>query len=111
MDNKPPPHQQKHANINTMQKSYWVYILTNKSGTLYIGVTNNLEARIYSHKRKLSDGFTSRYNINKLVYYEETDDIAAAIAREKQLKGWTRKKKITLIKTLNPKWLDLAEDW
>ena len=94
-----------------MQKSYWVYILTNKSGTLYIGVTNNLEARIYSHKHKLNNGFTSRYNINKLVYYEETDDIAAAIAREKQLKGWTRKKKIALINTLNPKWLDLAEGW
>jgi len=93
-----------------MQKSYWVYILTNKSGTLYIGVTNDLDARLYSHKKKLNRGFTSRYKVDKLVYCEETDDINAAIAREKQLKGWTRKKKIALIETLNPRWLDLSAD-
>ena len=88
--------------------SYWVYILTNKSGTLYIGVTNSLEHRLYQHKTKMNKSFTSRYNINKLVYYEETDDVTAAIAREKQLKKWSRAKKITLIETLNPKWLDLS---
>ena len=88
--------------------SYWVYILTNKSGTLYIGVTNSLEHRLYQHKTKMSKSFTSRYNINKLVYYEETDDVTAAIAREKQLKKWNRAKKITLIEKLNPKWLDLS---
>ena len=88
--------------------NYWVYIVTNKSGTLYIGVTNSLEHRLHQHKAKLNKGFTNKYNIKKLVYFEETDDIAAAIAREKQLKKWSRKKKIALIETLNPKWLDLS---
>ena len=78
--------------------SYWVYILTNKSGTLYVGVTNSLEHRLYQHKTKMNKSFTSRYNINKLVYYEETDDISAAIAREKQLKKWNRAKKSPLSK-------------
>ncbi len=91
--------------------SYYVYIMTNQSGTLYIGITNNLIRRVYEHKNKLVDGFTKKYNINRLVYFEETTDVYSAIAREKQIKGWVRKKKIELIKTTNPKFKDLSEDW
>jgi putative endonuclease len=85
--------------------------MTNKSGTLYTGVTNNLERRIYEHKQKLVPGFTTKYNITRLVYYEATDDIGAAIEREKQIKGWLRRKKIALIDAVNPEWRDLSVDW
>ncbi|MCG2770870.1 MAG: GIY-YIG nuclease family protein [Desulfobacterales bacterium] len=91
------------------QYQYFVYIMTNKSGTLYTGVTNNLERRIYEHKHHLVKGFTSKYKIGKLVYFEETNDINAAISREKQIKGWLRKKKIALIESMNPGWKDLSE--
>ena len=91
------------------QYQYFVYIMTNKSGTLYTGVTNNLERRIYEHKQHLVKGFTHKYKINKLVYFEETNDIHAAISREKQIKGWLRKKKIALIESINPGWKDLSE--
>jgi len=88
--------------------NFYVYILTNfTNNVLYIGVTNNLERRWYEHKYGLNDGFTKKYNVNKLVYFERTDDINAAIRREKQLKGWTRAKKIALIETLNKNWDDL----
>ena len=87
--------------------SYFVYILTNKSNTLYVGVTNNLQKRIYEHKQKISDGFTARYNINKLIYFEEFKNIEEAISAEKRIKGWTRKKKLDLIKQLNPNFIDL----
>lgn len=91
---------------------YYVYILTNQGNTvLYIGVTNNLERRIYEHKNKLIDGFTKRYNVNKLVYYETTTDVKAAIEREKTLKNLLRKKKEDLINSVNSQWLDLSEDW
>lgn len=90
---------------------YYVYILTNKSTTLYVGVTNNLERRVYEHKQKLIPGFTQKYNLNKLIYYEETSDINSAIAREKQIKGWLRVKKIALIESLNPEWHDLSNKW
>ena len=83
-------------------KTYYVYILTNKSNTLYIGVTNDIIRRVYEHKHKSDSGFTSRYNINKLIYLEECNYIEIAIQREKQLKGWTRKKKMDLIKKQNP---------
>lgn len=76
---------------------------------LYVGVTNDLERRIYEHKNKLVDGFTKKYNINKLVYYENTSDVKAAIAREKQMKGWSRQKKNDLIFGFNPEWKDLSE--
>jgi putative endonuclease len=92
-------------------KDYFVYIMTNRSGTLYVGVTNDLERRVYQHKNKLIMGFTSRYNIDRLIYYEMTSNIEAAIAREKEIKGWLRKKKIALITTMNPEWRDLSEDW
>jgi putative endonuclease len=91
------------------QYQYFVYIMTNKSGTLYTGVTNNLERRVYEHKHHLVKGFTNKYNIDKLVYFEETNDINAAISREKQIKGWLRKKKIALIESMNPGWKDLSE--
>jgi putative endonuclease len=91
-------------------KNYFVYILTNKSKTLYVGVTNDLLRRMYEHKNKMINGFTKRYNITKLVYYEVFENIESAIKREKQIKGWLRKKKITLIEEMNPHWNDLAED-
>lgn len=94
-----------------MGKEYFVYIMTNKSRTLYTGVTNNLERRVYEHKNKLIPGFTSKYNITRLVWYESGDNIHVAIAREKQIKGWLRAKKIALIESMNPDWLDLSEDW
>ena len=90
-------------------KSYYVYILVNKSKMLYTGVTSNLEKRIYEHRHHLINGYTKKYNINKLVYFEETNDINAAIEREKQIKGWLRQKKITLIESANPDWQDLSE--
>ncbi len=91
--------------------NYYVYILTNRSKTLYTGVTNDLIRRVYEHKQKLIPGFTQKYNIDKLVYYEETVDVTAAIAREKQIKGWLRVKKIALIESMNPQWHDLSADW
>jgi len=92
-------------------KDYYVYILSNTSKTLYIGVTNNLERRVYEHKNKLIDGFTKKYNLTKLVYFETTTDIKAAIYREKQLKGWLRSKKIALIEQNNSNWQDLSLSW
>jgi len=95
-----------------MHVLYYVYILTNKSNkVLYTGVTNNLERRIYEHKNKLIPGFTEKYNVNKLVYFDHTTDINEAISREKQIKGWTRQKKIELIETINPEWVDLSEQY
>lgn len=91
--------------------NYYVYILTNRSKTLYTGVTNDLIRRVYEHKQKLIPGFTQKYNIDKLAYYEETVDVTAAIAREKQIKGWLRVKKIALIESMNPEWHDLSADW
>ena len=76
-----------------------------------MGVTNNLERRISEHKNSLIEGFTKKYKINKLLYYEETNDVLAAISREKQIKGWRRDKKIALIESANPEWKDLTEDW
>ena len=91
---------------------YYVYILTNKNhSVLYTGVTNNLERRMYEHKNKLIEGFTSKYNVNKLVYYVHTSSIKSAIAYEKRIKGWSRLKKIQLINSINPDWIDLSEHW
>ncbi len=85
--------------------------MTNKSKTLYTGVTNNLHRRVYEHKNKIIPGFTAKYNITKLVYFETFNDINLAIAREKQIKGWIRKKKIELIESVNPEWKDLSKEW
>jgi putative endonuclease len=90
-------------------KQFSVYIMTNKSKTLYTGVANDLERRVYEHKQKLVPGFTSRYNITMLLYFEMTTDVKAAISREKQIKGWLRSKKIDLIESVNPDWKDRSE--
>ncbi len=92
-------------------KHYYVYILSSYSQILYTGVTNNLEWRIYEHKHHLVAGFTSKYNITRLFYFEETSNVYTAIAREKQIKGWVRAKKIALIESSNPEWRDLSDDW
>ncbi len=95
-----------------MDKAYYVYLLTNHANTvLYTGVTNNLKRRIYEHKHKVIPGFTSKYNVNKLVYFEETSDVIAALQREKQIKGWLREKKNQLVASTNTYWRDLSEDW
>ena len=90
---------------------YYVYIMTNKSRTLYVGVTNDLQRRVYEHKHKLIEGFTSKYNITKLAWYETYPDIQQAIEGEKRLKGWLRSKKIALIESHNPNWEDLSQRW
>jgi len=91
---------------------YYTYILASKrNGTLYIGVTNNLEKRMYEHKVGLVDGFTKTYNIKNLVYFDTTEDVRSAILREKQLKKWNRAWKIRLIEESNPNWEDLSKDW
>ena len=90
---------------------YYVYILTNwNNKVMYVGVTNNLERRLYEHRNHLVEGFTQKYNVNKLVHYECTSDAIAAIEREKQIKGWTRAKKNALVESDNPQWRDLSED-
>ena len=85
--------------------------MTNSSGTLYTGMTNNLQRRVYEHKHKLIEGFTKKYNITRLVYYEETGDVQTALAREKKIKKWRRSLKLELIESANPTWRDLSEDW
>jgi len=90
---------------------FWTYIVAGKSGTLYIGVTNNLDRRIFEHKHKLVQGFTARYGCDRLVWFEEWSGPRQAIQREKQVKGWTRAREIALIEQLNPRWADLAETW
>ncbi len=92
-------------------KRYYVYILTSKTGTLYIGVTNDLQRRIYEHKHGLIKGFTKRYGVNRLVYYEETPEVNEAITREKEIKKWRRRRKIDLIKSMNSQWKDLSDGW
>jgi len=92
-------------------KSYFVYILSNTSRMLYVGVTNNLERRVSEHKHESLDGFTRQYNLTRLVFYEVYGTPRSAIAREKQIKGWIRSKKVALIKSTNPRWCDLAADW
>ncbi len=95
-----------------MNKTYYVYLITNwNNEVLYIGVTNNLERRLYEHKNKLIKGFTEKYNINKLVYFEQTNDIESAITREKEIKKWLREKKNSLIESTNKQWEDLSKQW
>ncbi|MBI4296196.1 MAG: GIY-YIG nuclease family protein [Chloroflexi bacterium] len=92
-------------------KSYYVYILASKqNGTLYIGVTDNLTRRVYEHKNNLVEGFTRKYNVHKLVYYEQCNDIESALIEEKRLKKWNRKWKLELIEKENPEWRDLYEE-
>ena len=92
--------------------TYYVYILANKrNGTLYTGVTNNLEYRMFQHKNRIGSKFTSKYSVDMLMYYEETDDIGESIHRDKQLKKWKRAWKMSLIEESNPSWKDLVEEW
>ena len=98
-------------NKNAVEKLYFVYIITNKNNTvLYTGVTNDLKRRVHEHKEKLVKGFSSKYNLDKLVFFEVTENIESAISREKQIKGGSRQKKIDLINNVNPDWKDLYPD-
>lgn len=93
-------------------RTYYVYLLTNwNNKVIYVGITNDLERRIYEHKEKFLKGFTEKYNVNKLVYYEQTPDINAALNREKEIKKWRREKKNRLVVNTNPLWRDLSEDF
>lgn len=94
-----------------MKKTYYIYMMSNVSKMIYTGMSGDLQRRVYQHKNKLIDCFTKKYNLYKLVYYEETDDVGYAIMREKQIKGWRREKKISLIEGMNPNWDDLAKEW
>jgi putative endonuclease len=90
---------------------YFVYIACSASWTLYTGITNDIERRMWEHKNKLFPGFTAKFNIDRLVYYETFRDVHSALRREKQIKAWTRAKRIALVKTMNPKWDDLSRQW
>ena len=92
-------------------RCYYVYILGSLSGTLYIGVTGKLEKRLRQHKEHVFEGFSEKYDVDRLLYWESYDDVHMAIAREKQLKGWRREKKIGLIESANPHWVDLSREW
>jgi putative endonuclease len=91
-----------------MSKTFHVYILASRSGVLYVGVTSNLVGRVWRHRQARIPGFTQRYNVKKLVWFESHGGASSAIAREKQIKGWLRAKKIALIETMNPRWEDLS---
>jgi putative endonuclease len=93
------------------ERGYCTYIMASRSHTLYIGVTSDLHRRVFQHKWKEHDGFTARYNCDRLVWFERYDDVNRAIAREKELKGWKRAKKIALIESVNSIWADLSRDW
>ena len=90
---------------------FWVYILGSATGTLYVGMTNDLERRLFEHRAGIVPGFASRYGLTRLLYFEETTDVFEAITREKQIKGWSRRKKIQLLESVNPSWRDLSRDW
>ena len=92
-------------------RTYYVYIMSNDAKILYTGITNNLIRRVHEHKQEAIPGFTKRYHLKKLVYYEETTDVLSAIQREKQIKGWLRNRKLALIEAENPSWNDLSEEW
>lgn len=90
---------------------YYTYIVASRTRILYVGVTGDIELRIVQHKNKSFEGFTANYKCNRLVWYQRFGDVRSAIAREKQLKGWAREKKLALIKRMNPTWIDLSENW
>ena len=94
-----------------MRQRFWVYIMSSKSGTLYTGMTNSIDRRVFEHKNHLIEGFTTKYDCTRLVYLEEWPDVRSAISRETQIKSWRRSKKIELIEGLNPRWDDLAQNW
>jgi len=92
-------------------RTYYVYVMASAGRTLYVGVTSDLQRRVIEHKQGVVDGFTKKYQADRLVYFEQTSDVRSAIQREKRLKWWPRKWKVKLIETTNPEWKDLAEDW
>ncbi|PKL44948.1 MAG: endonuclease [Planctomycetes bacterium HGW-Planctomycetes-1] len=92
-------------------KNYYIYIMSSKSRTLYIGMTNDIKKRVYQHKNHLVPGFTDKYNVIHLVYVETVSDPLSAISREKQIKKWRREKKVYLVESINPEWKDLSDDW
>jgi putative endonuclease len=94
-----------------MDYEFWVYVIASQSGTLYVGMTNDLNVRVGQHKNGEIDGFAKKYHCTRLVYFEKFDNIFKTIAREKQLKGWRRSKKVALIEKMDPRWQDLAEKW
>ena len=94
-----------------MARQFFVYILSSRRRVLYVGVTNNLERRMFEHRSGVNVGFTTRYRANQLVYYETTENPLSAIAREKEIKSWRRSKKIQLVTRTNPAWADLSRDW
>ncbi len=97
--------------VQAVPRQYYVYIMANSRHRLYVGVTNDLVRRVYEHQNKLTAGFASKYDMNMLMYYESTEDVEAAITREKQLKGWLRSRKIELIEAFNPLWKNLSMEW
>ena len=97
--------------MNHQPRTYYVYVMSNRSQTLYVGVTNDLERRVFEHRNPMQPTFTSRYHITRLVYFEPFSDVRDAIEREKRIKGWTRAKKLALVEDSNPTWQDLAEEW
>ncbi len=92
-------------------KTFYVYILSSKAGVLYTGVTNDIKRRVYEHKRHLVEGFTDKYEVDRLVYFETKRNATSAIKREKQIKAWRREKKVKLIDSINPDWEDLSREW
>ena len=94
-----------------MEKRYFVYILASRSRVIYTGITSGLKKRIWEHREGRVPGFTSKYRVHRLVYFESFQDVRVAIRREKEIKGWRREKKVALIEATNPNWDDLAEDW
>jgi putative endonuclease len=106
-----PESGQMPKGVLTRKHKYCTYIVASRSGTLYIGMTNNLYVRVMQHKEGKIEGFTAAYKCDRLVYWESFDEVIKAINREKQLKGWRRSKKMALIESMNPRWADLAEHW
>ena len=94
--------------VALLTKHYYVYIMASRSRVIYVGMTNNLRRRVEEHQQKLVEGFTQKYNVTQLMYYEVTNDVHAALAREKEIKGWRRSKKVALIESVNPTWRDLS---
>ena len=94
--------------MSVRDREYFVYVLASRSRVLYVGVTNDLERRVFAHKHKLVPGFTAEYDVDRLIYFESTPDVLAAIHREKQIKGWRRSRKVALIESVNPRWEDLS---
>ena len=106
-----PAREYRRRTSRQSERRYYVYVMANLARTLYVGVTNDIQRRVFQHKQRQFAGFTAKYGLTRLVYFEETDRIQAALAREKQLKSWLRQRKIEQIESVNPAWGDLAAGW